>query len=489
MAEYIDLNNTEVLAEAGENAKLVVEEDGELKRIPASAVGQVKTVNGVEPDKTGDVGVSYNNLLDKPFGVESGRIIANAVDVEVPFGARLPVSYSEPLVVGNEYVVTVSGDTVSSEINGIPQTIVAEESYGTIGIEIDYGDSQLITIDYTSDAGVYLGNTGIDGVFSIRVETPETVKPLDVKFLPEDVVGSSSGVVKYINSVEPDVNGKINLSYEDLEHLPFEEGYEFTGVVTRAQVEVEYVPMANGYVGNYKFNDTFVPLVINDIYNVVWGGREFAGVTATENHLGQPMLTLVFDGPSTNYLYITSDSNNEVYNIDGFEEGTFELTINRRTSFVKPLDPKFLPTTVPVIQSATVGQTVVVKAVDESGKPTEWEAVDMSVGGGEYKYIVEYEEENNFVSGTKTNQLPIWNDMWDAIQSGKLVFILYQNRLIPMTYKSISADTGAQYASCQFHLSFANNATTLRCIAITLSGMETFAPENNVMDVTFTNAT
>ena len=44
---------------------------------------------------------------------------------------------------------------------------------------------------------------------------------------------------------------------------------------------------------------------------------------------------------------------------------------------IKPLDPKFLPTTVPVIQSATVGQTVVVKAVDESGKPTEWEAVDV----------------------------------------------------------------------------------------------------------------
>lgn len=127
-----------------------------------------------------------------------------------------------------------------------------------------------------------------------------------------------------------------------------------------------------------------VPLVINDIYNVVWGGREFAGVTATENHLGQPMLTLVFDGPTTNYVYITSDSTNEVYNIEGFEEGTFELTINRRTSFVKPLADKFLPTTVPVIQSAQVGQTIAVKAVDENGKPTEWEAVDMSAGGKKY---------------------------------------------------------------------------------------------------------
>ena len=46
------------------------------------------------------------------------------------------------------------------------------------------------------------------------------------------------------------------------------------------------------------------------------------------------------------------------------------------THVIHPLDPKFLPTTVPVIQSASVGQTVVVKAVDENGKPTEWEAVE-----------------------------------------------------------------------------------------------------------------
>lgn len=44
-----------------------------------------------------------------------------------------------------------------------------------------------------------------------------------------------------------------------------------------------------------------------------------------------------------------------------------------------------IPTTVPQVQSAQVGQTVVVKAVDENGKPTEWEAKDVSggsAGGG-----------------------------------------------------------------------------------------------------------
>jgi len=54
--------------------------------------------------------------------------------------------------------------------------------------------------------------------------------------------------------------------------------------------------------------------------------------------------------------------------------------------------------TLPNIQTAQVGQTVVVKAVDETGKPTEWEAKDcgaMSVllkDTGEYVCDKSYQE-------------------------------------------------------------------------------------------------
>jgi hypothetical protein len=37
---------------------------------------------------------------------------------------------------------------------------------------------------------------------------------------------------------------------------------------------------------------------------------------------------------------------------------------------------------IPVPETASVGQTIVVKAVDETGKPTEWEAADLPSGGG-----------------------------------------------------------------------------------------------------------
>ena len=42
---------------------------------------------------------------------------------------------------------------------------------------------------------------------------------------------------------------------------------------------------------------------------------------------------------------------------------------------------------IPAPETAAVGQTVAVKAVDETGKPTQWEAADMASGGGQWKLI------------------------------------------------------------------------------------------------------
>ena len=42
---------------------------------------------------------------------------------------------------------------------------------------------------------------------------------------------------------------------------------------------------------------------------------------------------------------------------------------------------------IPNPSTASVGQTIVVKAVDENGKPTEWEAVDMASGGIDWQLV------------------------------------------------------------------------------------------------------
>jgi hypothetical protein len=42
---------------------------------------------------------------------------------------------------------------------------------------------------------------------------------------------------------------------------------------------------------------------------------------------------------------------------------------------------------IPIPNTASVGQTVVVKAVDENGKPTEWEVADFPSGGDKWEFI------------------------------------------------------------------------------------------------------
>ena len=43
---------------------------------------------------------------------------------------------------------------------------------------------------------------------------------------------------------------------------------------------------------------------------------------------------------------------------------------------IHQINEKFIPDFIPKIQSAEIGQTLVVKAIDENGKPTEWETIN-----------------------------------------------------------------------------------------------------------------
>lgn len=56
---------------------------------------------------------------------------------------------------------------------------------------------------------------------------------------------------------------------------------------------------------------------------------------------------------------------------------------------------------IPVPSTAEVGQTIVVKAVDENGKPTEWEAVDVASGEGDnWKLLVDFESTEEIAANT-----------------------------------------------------------------------------------------
>lgn len=57
-----------------------------------------------------------------------------------------------------------------------------------------------------------------------------------------------------------------------------------------------------------------------------------------------------------------------------------------------------IPESIPVPATAEVGQVIAVKAVDENGKPTEWEAANVGGGsGGDLKQLVIYKQSGDGV--------------------------------------------------------------------------------------------
>ncbi|MGM9642338.1 MAG: polysaccharide deacetylase family protein [Eubacteriales bacterium] len=69
-------------------------------------------------------------------------------------------------------------------------------------------------------------------------------------------------------------------------------------------------------------------------------------------------------------IRVSKDSKYFDYQDITLEFGTYEKVYS-------PLDENYIPTTVPRVESASVGDILKVKSVDDNGKPTEWEAQDM----------------------------------------------------------------------------------------------------------------
>lgn len=96
------------------------------------------------------------------------------------------------------------------------------------------------------------------------------------------------------------------------------------------------------------------------------------------------------------YFYQLFDAGNFIYQEQYYEDaqeypdyiyiedynGGNTFIVSEVEETVHPIDPKYLSSEVAKVDTASVGQTIVVKEVDENGKPTEWEAVDMPSGGG-----------------------------------------------------------------------------------------------------------
>lgn len=75
------------------------------------------------------------------------------------------------------------------------------------------------------------------------------------------------------------------------------------------------------------------------------------------------------------------------------------------------------------VDKAEIGQTIVVKAVDENGKPTEWEAADFPTGGGEgvqSDWNQNDESQPDYVKNRPFYEVPrIYDITWDGDMTGR----------------------------------------------------------------------
>lgn len=85
---------------------------------------------------------------------------------------------------------------------------------------------------------------------------------------------------------------------------------------------------------------------------------------------------------------------------------------------------------VPAVRTASVGQTIVVKAVDGNGKPTEWECVDMTGGISQTRLWQNASPTSTFAHQTLTVDLEPYNRV-------EIVFLIMDGTLRYQTYKQM----------------------------------------------------
>lgn len=159
--------------------------------------------------------------------------------------------------------------------------------------------------------------------------------------------------------------------------------------VDYGRLEFEYVPSSGFYRARISTDNSFKK---DTDYAVVFDGRRYTVRSTANGAIGgnaylydqrkpdtgepfylAPAMGLVMASTagfhSVSYGIMKADDSNVDERLDGLEDAVVELS-------------EEIGASVPVIQTATVGQTIAVKAVDENGKPIEWGAVDANSAGG-----------------------------------------------------------------------------------------------------------
>ena len=202
-----------------------------------------------------------------------------------------------------------------------------------------------------------------------------------------------------VDQIKTDWNQTDETAIDYIKNRPFY--MDFSNAIEFADLlgaEQKNIVAEDGLIGVRAFIPNATAMEIGKEYTVVVDGAIYTGIAEDCSDFGEGSTCfgdldamLNQDLNSFNYIILSQSSGSDcmfVIQYKGETEPNVCKLYEGAPSIVQ-LDEKYIPDTVArtsdvitISTTAKVGQTIVVKAVDENGKPTEWECVDIASGSG-----------------------------------------------------------------------------------------------------------
>ena len=134
-------------------------------------------------------------------------------------------------------------------------------------------------------------------------------------------------------------------------------------------------------------------------YAVIYNGTEYTGIVKWNeiiytNVVGNESLNSLGNDTGEPFFFNNTKPNQECF-LFFDTNGEHTISVYLVEDEIHPINEEYIPTTVPVVPTAAVGQTIAVKSVDENDKPTEWETIDpwtiTSPNGTQFKLTIDDE--------------------------------------------------------------------------------------------------
>ena len=177
------------------------------------------------------------------------------------------------------------------------------------------------------------------------------------------------------SGVQPDWNQNDSTAADYVKNRPFYTGDPVETVLVEEST-IQFTDIGGLFTSAIK--STFSPTVGN-VYKISWDGTDYESTcvkVGQNTYIGN--LSIEGSGPDTGEPFLMLVRNQEI-DVATLDTNSYHtISISRFVpGVVVKIDPKYLPDNALNITGATVGQIAKITAVDDTGKPTEWEAVDM----------------------------------------------------------------------------------------------------------------